>query len=212
MAFVDGATQTVTTVGLQGSGFDCRGFASQAVPGVYRGTSMKQVAAMLLLCAGSTALHAADTITCHDLKGSSMHYGVSGFDVAKAQLAKKTEPARTASGPVPDGFENSMTFVIEGASVTVITNSSPADIQEREYRKKNNLAPLLPYPAGEAIVLMSNRDMISAVSLVQPLSITTYSFFPKFGSMFMTIQERDITGKDTSMMSVRGTCEFSLSR
>jgi len=56
---------------------------------------------------------------------------------------------------------------------------------------------------------MFDDDIISAVSIDEGMSISTYSFFPSMDSGFMTRQGRDASGHDTEATTVRMACTVS---
>jgi len=113
---------------------------------------MKLLAVLLLLGMAPMAVHADPfgTITCHDLKGSSIHYGVPFWEITRAAMEKKPVPKPHITEPKPDGYDSDITFVV-GASkkqMTVVWGESATEAKLRVAAKKFNMAPPSPPPAS----------------------------------------------------------------
>lgn len=151
------------------------------------------------------------TITCHDLKGSTLHYGVPFLERLHAEMNHEKTPGPRVVGPIDDGYDNTLAIVVDSASrrkMTVVWNESAATRKLRAEAKKNGM-DMIPPVVQEARIVSVNPDMIAAVVDGDPQGISLYTFFPKLGTAFLTSHGELPDGTDTVMTSVRGACEFS---
>jgi hypothetical protein len=155
--------------------------------------------------------HPILTITCHDLKGSTLHYGVPFWERVHAKTNNEKAPEPHIVGPKDDGYDNTLTIVVDSASrskMTIVWNESPATQKVRADAKKNGI-DMIPPSVEEAQIVSVNRDMFSAMVEGDPQGISLYTFFPKLGTAFITNHSEIPDGTDTVMTAVRGACEFS---
>lgn len=151
------------------------------------------------------------TITCHDLKGSSLHYGVPFWERVHAKANNEKVPAPHIVGPKDDGYDNTLTIVVDSASprkMTIVWNESAATQKVRTEAKKNGM-DMIPPTVNEAQIVSVNRDMFAALGGGDPQGISLYTFFPRLGTAFITTHGEIPDGTDTVMTGVRGACEFS---
>ena len=174
---------------------------------------------MKLLCAVAVLLWASVaaiaeplvTISCEKPDGFSLAYGVSFSDRLNASSNNQPEPTKPSlKGPVKDGYAGKPTFVIDlnKKKMTMIWGELPDDIQLRKRAKELGLPQLPPPAAEDAIIVWFSKDQINGV-LVEPWSITSYSFFPKMGTAFISQQSLDLGMKNSRQIATFAHCEFS---
>lgn len=152
------------------------------------------------------------TISCHEPKGSRMEYGVSAREHVQAEKDKKPEPRPHLKGPTEDGYVENPTFIIDSdkKKLTVVWAESAPDAELRKKAKELGVPYCCsPPPAADANIVMFTSDQISALQVNPPNAVTAYSFFPKLGTAFFTTQEHELSGKNSTQMSVFSACEFS---
>lgn len=151
------------------------------------------------------------TITCHDLKGSTLQYGVPMAERVDAKVKKQPMPTPRVVGPINDGYQESLTLVVDSASPTklaIVWNESAEQLKSRAEAKKYGIETLPPQ-ADEATVISASPSMISALIENAPNGIVLYTFFPKSKSAFITTHSRMYDDSNTTMTSVRAACEFA---
>lgn len=151
------------------------------------------------------------TITCHDLKGSSLHYGVPFWQRVDAKVNSKKAPEPHIVGPEDDGYDNTLTIIVDSASprkMSIVWNESAETQKVRANAKKSGI-DMIPPSVDEAQIISVNRDMFTAMVDGDPQGVRLYTFFPKLGTAFITTHGEIPDGTDTVMTSVRGACEFS---
>jgi hypothetical protein len=151
------------------------------------------------------------TITCHDLKGTSLHYGVPFWERVQAKTQKQPMPLPHVTGPERDGYDNTLTIVVDSASprkMTIVWNESAETQKLRADAKKNGI-DMIPPTVAEAQIVAVNRDMFVALIADDPQGASLYTFYPKLGSVFISTQGEIPDATDSVMTSVRGSCEFS---
>lgn len=176
-------------------------------------TRRVRLAAALAVAVCPLVTHASPmvTITCHDLKGSSLHYGVPFWERVDAKVKKQPLPAPHVVGPKDDGYAESLTIVMDSASptkLTIVWNESAEQLKERAAAKKLGM-DMIPPQTDEATIIATSPGMFSAVVDNAPDGIVLYTFFPKSGSAFITTHARMYDDTDTTMTSVRAACEFT---
>lgn len=150
------------------------------------------------------------TITCHDLKGSTLHYGVPFSERLHAKINGENLPDPHIVGPQADGYDNALTIVVDSTArrkMTIVWNESEATQKVRANAKKIGM-DMIPPSVQEAEIVSVNRDMFAALVNDDPQGVALYTFFPKLGTMFLTTHGELPDGTDTVMTSVRGACEF----
>lgn len=149
------------------------------------------------------------TISCDMPKGFNIKYGASSSEHNEARLKNLPQPLPKLSGPNEDGYLSKPIFVIDAnkKDVTVVWAELPRDIALRKQIKKLNLPPLPPPPVSSATVVSFMPDQISAID-AGPSSITTYSFFPRLGTVFIGDQSMNFES-DATELATFAHCEFS---
>jgi len=166
--------------------------------------------AVLLLCPMLTQARPLLTITCHDAKGSTIHYGVPFWEQTQARIDKKPLPRPHVDGPKNDGYDNTITIVIDSASptkITVVWNDSAATAKTRADAKKIGM-DMIPPQVDEGVIVSSSPGMFSAVVDAPPQAIALYTFYPKQGTAFITTHSRLPNDTDTALTAVRAACEY----
>lgn len=151
------------------------------------------------------------TITCHDLKGSTLHYGVPFWERTRAELDHKQAPSPHIVGPKEDGYDNSLTIVVDSASprsMTIVWNESAATRKLRADAASAGIE-MAPPTVVDAQIVAVHPDMVAALVNWDPQSVALYTFFPKLGTAFISTQGEIPDGTDSVMTSVRAACEFS---
>jgi hypothetical protein len=151
------------------------------------------------------------TITCHDLKGSTLHYGVPFGERIHAKLEHQQMPEPHIVGPKDDSYDNTLTIVVDSASprkMTIVWNESAATQKVRAEAKKIGM-DMIPPTVNEARIVSVNPDMFAAIVEGAPQGISLYTFFPSLGTVFLTSHGEIPDGTDAVMTSVRGACQFS---
>lgn len=149
-----------------------------------------------------------------------MEYGVPAkvrfdrlFDAKKRDAREPTKFRYVP--PYTDGFSSGVNFVVDAGkgTVTVLWQMSPT-LREANRRA----APGQPHddawaPVTAKIVSYTPGEMLVALVTgqgVQGEQVTTYAFFPKLYSVFVT-RTTYINGSapDAMVITARGTCDFS---
>jgi len=173
---------------------------------------MKRVALFAAACLPIAATASPIlTITCHDMKGSTLHYGVPFWERVDAKVNKKPMPSPHIVGPKDDRYDNTLTIVIDSADrrkMTIVWNESEATQKVRADAKKLGM-DMIPPTVVDAEIVSVQPDMFAATVADDPQGVAIYTFFPKLGTAFITTHGEIPDGTDTVMTSVRGACEFS---
>jgi hypothetical protein len=150
------------------------------------------------------------TISCEKPNGFNIAYGASFTERVGADQKKQPEPAPSLKGPTKDGYSGTPTFIIDSneKKMTAVWAELPEDVELRKKAKELNIARMPPPPASEATIVWFSKDQISAIE-VEPWSVTTYSFYPRFGTAFIGQQGMDLGLKNTRQLATFAHCEFS---
>jgi hypothetical protein len=178
---------------------------------------MKKIGLNFLVCLYplSSLANPFATISCDTPKGSSMEYGVSSYARIQSIIDKKTIPEPSLVVIKDDGYEEKPTFTIssEKKKLIVTWSESEGDLIKRKKAKEKGV----PYccsvnQSSEAEVVIFTPDHITAIEIGSPNFITSYSFFPKLGTMFINNQGIDAFGKNSHQHSFFATCKYYWSK
>jgi hypothetical protein len=137
------------------------------------------------------------TISCEKPEGSSTTYGVPLKERLDALAQEQPEPVNpTLRGPTKNEYQGKPTFVIDSnrKKITIVWSE---------------MLPSLP--AADGVVVQFLPEQISAIQ-VEPWSITTFSFFPKMGTVFIGQQSMALDFHNAMQLSTFARCEFSWSK
>lgn len=161
----------------------------------------------------------AQMIQCHDLKGSTVEYGVPE-QVRFKHLMTGGDHAGAAQAPtfqyVPayaNGFPGGINFLIHPVSraVTVMWQLSPVLQEANRTAKPGEPRDQAPAPFTAKIVTYRPDEAIAATAEGHGGVVTTFTLFPKLHSVFIT-RTSYVSGNEPGAMvtTVRGACDFSL--
>jgi hypothetical protein len=139
------------------------------------------------------------TAQCDSPRGVRQEYGISASELMASAPARPL-PKPHFSGPTPDGFNAKPVFVIDPnrntLSLSWVSNRGP------------NISPESPreipvaYYSSEVIVAIDSHPGRNG-------SVSVYSFYPKLGVLFESMEYLDIQGTDASQSAFFAKCEFS---
>jgi len=178
---------------------------------------MRSSTLVVLVCmAASPAMPAPlATITCEAPKGTSSYYGVLGSERVKAAGTHVAPPLNHLGGPEKDGYSQRLTFLLDSSrkKLTRIWVESDADRKQREDAKALGVAVSDPPTAVDLPVVAYSTDVITAAEsgLTYLKGSSMYSFYPKLGVMFMSVQFLEVDGQLARQSAMFARCDFSWS-
>lgn len=157
-------------------------------------------------------------VQCHDLKGSTVEYGVPE-QVRFKHLMAGSDHAGEAQAPtfqyVPpyaNGLPGDINFLIHSDSrtVTVMWQLSPVLQKANRTAKPGEPRDRAPAPFDAKIVTYRPHEVIAATGEGHGGVVTTFTLFPKLHSVFIT-RTSYVSGTEPDAMvtTVRGACDFS---
>ena len=167
------------------------------------------IGAVALLQIGAANAKPLLTAACEQPLGPSLNYGVSPHERAEASTNHLKEPTQAKLKiSEKDGFLRKPTFIIDenkkDATVVWLENSEEA--KEREQAKAANVPYCCsPPPAKTVKIVLFMPEQITFAD-IETNDATIYSLYPELGSVFISRQSIEPSGKYSTQMSTFAKC------